>query len=478
MAQLASNSATVEQSQCSDYQDALQRLYRPLNYERAPNAPYDSGHYRLDRMRKLLDLLGNPQASYDIIHVAGTKGKGTTANLIAAGLSGCDKRVGLFTSPHLVSLEERFQIDGNPCSHKDLVELVREVDRAAGLLESTEYGGPTFFEMTTAIGMLHFEHQRADAVVLEVGMGGRLDSTNVCQPLVSVITSISLDHQAQLGETIQEISREKAGIIKPGIPVVCAAESADAQRVIIDVAHQNRAPLTVAGRDYGAHWQASSNLNRAAPLPAASIRFSHLADEASLWHGSIWQTQLLGKHHGDNLAAAVATFVLLQEHYRWDLPLEQLKTAIAHCQPPARLQIVDTSPVTIVDTVHNEAPISAGLSALATHFPEYQIVCLFATSRDKDYGSILEKLLPRTSVAFLTEFHSNPRALPCSELLQAAQETIHASSSSASCQLHTVTSPSEALCAARERACDTPKQLVYITGSFFLAAELLPEFNR
>ncbi|MEZ6079262.1 MAG: Mur ligase family protein [Pirellulaceae bacterium] len=213
---------------CADYSAALGYLYGRINYEKIGAAPYTLSYYRLDRMRKLLEILGNPHQRYSIVHVAGTKGKGTTATLLADSLRACGKRTGLYTSPHLLRLEERINYEGRSCTAAQLVELTAAVRLAADELESGGGERATFFELTTAMGFLHFAQQGAEAVVLEVGLGGRLDSTNVCSPAVSVVTSISLDHQAQLGNTLDSIAREKAGIVKPHIPVVCVTRTRSA----------------------------------------------------------------------------------------------------------------------------------------------------------------------------------------------------------------------------------------------------------
>ena len=202
----------------TDRDAALCFLFGRIDYERAPTIPYQAQHLKLERMERLLGRLGNPHHGVRVIHVAGSKGKGSTAVMIASMLTAAGLRTGLYTSPHLERLEERFAVDGTQCTASELVGLVDMVRPAVESLDSEaragslQENGPTYFEITTALAFLHFSRKDVDLVVLEVGLGGRLDSTNVCQPVVSVITSISLDHMKQLGETLGKIAAEKAAL--------------------------------------------------------------------------------------------------------------------------------------------------------------------------------------------------------------------------------------------------------------------------
>ena len=214
-----------------DYQDRLDYLYGRLNYEWL-GMPRSSGQLRLGRMRRLLKRMGDPHLGLRIIHVAGTKGKGSTSAMIAAALSASGVRTGLYCSPHLHRLEERFTVDAKPASPSELIDLVDVAREAVEQLEREDnpsgHRGPTFFEITTAMGLLHFARRQVGAVVLEVGLGGRLDSTNVIRPVLSVITSISFDHMRQLGNTLALIATEKAGILKRGRPGISGVRDPEA----------------------------------------------------------------------------------------------------------------------------------------------------------------------------------------------------------------------------------------------------------
>ncbi len=216
--------------------------------------PYNHRELRLERMRELLARLDNPHHTFPIVHIAGTKGKGSTAAMIASILSASGHRAGLYSSPHLHRVEERVAIDGEPCTPRELAELVERVRPAVEAMDRTSGdltdGRPTYFEITTAMALLHFACRKVDAGVIEVGLGGRLDSTNVCRPAVSVITTISYDHMKQLGGTLTLIAREKAGIIKDGVPVVSGVVDDEPRRVIDRVRRRRRSSLAQLGADF------------------------------------------------------------------------------------------------------------------------------------------------------------------------------------------------------------------------------------
>ncbi len=463
-----------------EYQSALSYLYSRINYEKIGYTPYTASNYRLDRMRQLLAELGNPHQNYDIVHVAGTKGKGTTANLLADCLLSCGKRTGLYTSPHLLRLEERICFQGQPCTPAELVLLTKAVRSASRVLEERGGGISTFFEMTTAMGLMHFANCKAEVVVLEVGLGGRLDSTNVVTPIVSVITSISLDHQAQLGNTIDLIAREKAGIIKVKTPVVCVARAPEAREAIIEVAANKEAPLKLIGRDFEVGWQVCDSHDGSEPCRAkVTFASNPTQNQARLPTGlssNTWHTSLIGRHQADNIGGALATLETLQQ-IGWDLPVARLKESISKTQPSARLQIVSQNPISIVDSAHNPASIEAGLLAIREHFPDRELTIIFAASRDKDWASMLRVLLRSCKHMILTAYHQNPRALPIAELQDLAmtvRQEIHSlpeNQPSSEPTIEVANSPQQAWLRAQELT--SPSQLMLATGSFFLAAELM-----
>src|SRR5512138_487123 len=237
----------------TQYNKALDYLYSFVDYSLKHSSELAKAEFNLDRMFALMEALGNPQKRYPIIHVAGTKGKGSVSALCASGLQAAGYKVGLYTSPHLLDYVERIRINGGPISHEQMIQLVEAVKPAVRKIPKL-----TTFEITTAIGLLAFAKNDVNAAVIEVGLGGRLDATNVVFPKVSVITSLSYDHMAVLGDTLAKIAEEKAGIIKPGIPVVSAPQVNEALEVLERVAKQKNCPFILVGRDVKFERQTSS----------------------------------------------------------------------------------------------------------------------------------------------------------------------------------------------------------------------------
>ncbi|MEX0818462.1 MAG: Mur ligase family protein, partial [Pirellulaceae bacterium] len=312
------------------YQSALEFLYGRINYERTARGVPDASRLNLDRMRQLLEALGDPQLSLKAIHVAGTKGKGSTAAMIATGLTAAGYQVGLYTSPHLERLEERISIDGLDCTSAELVELVDALREPVAMLDRRSQArdgldNPTFFEITTAMAMLHFARREVDAAVLEVGLGGRLDSTNLCRPVVTVITSISFDHVQQLGNTLAAIAREKAGIVKPHIPLVCGVRPGEALDAIRQIVAQRHAPLHQVGEDFEFQYTVPTQDDFAQTGGSINYRDSISLDGAGLNGVSVG---MLGSHQAANAAVAIATLRRLQSD-GWRIPEAAIRRGIA-----------------------------------------------------------------------------------------------------------------------------------------------------
>jgi len=455
---------------------ALRFLYDRIDYERNAAVPARSQGLHLDRMRDLLSRLGNPHEHLKIVHVAGTKGKGSTASMIASILEQAKLRVGLYTSPHLERLEERFVINNRPCTERQLVELVDYVRPAVVALDqqrSADDFGLTFFEITTAMALAHFHRQAVDIAVVEVGMGGRLDSTNVCQPLVSVITNISLDHTRQLGNTLASIATEKAGIIKTGIPVVSGVLPDEPREAISRIAAQQGSDLFVLERDF--HFRFTPpHITNANSRPEGRLEYSENgagAVETAPQRRFDLTPGLLGRHQAANAALAVAVISRLNS-IGWAIPDEAIVRGIAAAKCPARIEVISERPWVILDTAHNTASTEALIAVLNESFVAKRRVLIFAATRDKDVNGMLRLLLPQFDSVIFTRYHNNPRSVSPRDLLRLVERlNLEAHSDRPSAPHVSLTNdPADAweLC----RAEIDPDSLVCITGSFFLAAEI------
>lgn len=446
-----------------DYPAAIEYLFSLINYERTGEAqPY---RFRLRRMRKLidrLDLAGIAGAAVPLVHIAGTKGKGSTATMVAAMLTAGGQRTGLFTSPHLTNIEERFTVDSRQPDQAEMVDLVNRFRAAATELAHQGAGSPTFFESTTAIGLSHFKDRGCHAVVLEVGLGGTLDSTNVCQPNVTAITSIGLDHQHILGDTLAEIAAQKAGIIKPGVPVVSGVREGEAAEVIAATAARQGAPLFQIGRDF--------DFQLAAEPGGWESRLTLRPSRPEIRHREGWRLPLAGVHQGHNAALACAIVDLLDPQEKLTrLPDQANGLATVRCSGRIeRFELADGCEV-VVDTAHNEESIAALGDFLSLRVPRRQTTVIFGTSRDKPYEGMLRRLLPLANRLVLTRYLSNPRYREPTELRAALP---------ADAPAEIEPQPIQAWEIARSRPVRPMEHRIVICGSFFLAAELRPLVER
>jgi dihydrofolate synthase/folylpolyglutamate synthase len=383
------------------YQEALDYLYSFVDYSLTRGFRFSPEKFDLGRMVTFLELLGNPHRSYPVIHVAGTKGKGSTAALIASALQAAGYRVGFYTSPHLQEYTERIQVNGQPVTEAGLVDLVEYVKPYVSDVEQL-----TTFEITTAIGFLYFAREKVDVTVAEVGLGGRLDATNVVDPLLSVITSLSLDHMNVLGDTLEKIAFEKAGIIKPGRPVVSAIQKPEALQVIEQVSAERGCPLVVVGRD--THYTSGT----------------HSLDGQSL---EVWNNQgrrahltipLLGQHQVENAATA---FTALQVAAEKGLIIsdEPLRRGFASVRWPGRFEVLRKEPLLIVDSAHNRDSALRLRQALDDYLPGRPVVLLFGASEDKDIEGMFAELMPRVQCVVATQ-SIHPRAMEAAKLVELA----------------------------------------------------------
>ena len=419
------------------YNQALDYLYSFVDYSLKHISELAKAEFNLDRMYALMQELGDPQKKYPIIHVAGTKGKGSVAALSASALKAAGYKTGLYTSPHLWDYVERIQIDGAPISHEQLIELVEEVKPAVARIPKL-----TTFEITTAIGLLAFAKNDVNAAVIEVGLGGRLDATNIVTPQVSVITSLSYDHMAVLGNTLAQIAGEKAGIIKQEVPVVSAPQAAEALEVLKLVARANNSLLVMVGTDVKFERLTSSLDGQTFILQPSSLTLT---------------IPLLGKHQVENAAIA---YTALQTS---GIPISEasLQQGFAQAKWPARFEVLRREPPVVIDSAHNRDSARRLRETLDEYFPEIPVILVFCALEDKDIAGMLEELKPRLECVVATRA-DHPRAPSAEWTAEQVQN--------AGIPVEPVVPVSRALERALELAGD--RKLVLAAGSVAFAGEV------
>lgn len=426
--------------------DPLVWWYGRVDFER--RSPV-AGDLKLDQMRGLLRALGEPQRRLRIVHVAGSKGKGSTAALLASILRQAGYRTGLFTSPHLSRVEERIQVDGEPISRPELLALLSEIRQAVppGI-------HPTFFEVGTAAGWLHFVRRRVDLAVVEVGLGGRFDSTNVCTPWLSIITSISYDHAQILGPTLASIAFEKAGIIKPGRPVLSGVTDPEARPVIRRVAAERGSRLRELEVDFHVTYQPGRIGQR---LPTVGI-------QTERHH---WPPMALGLHGKQQAANAALAVAAVEELRAMGLTIrdEHVALGLRHVRWPARLEVLAHKPLVLLDCAHNVASIQALVDTLDEVPNRGRRWLIFASSSDKDIPGMLRVLAAHFHHVALTRYAHSARA--------AAPENLATMGAAAGIRsLERFDSAPEAWRTVFREA--SPEDLILVAGSVFLAGELRP----
>ncbi len=412
-----------------DYQEAERYVFSLTDYEILPR---QSLSFDLGRVEHLLFALGNPHLASRTIHIAGTKGKGSVAAMIEAGLKDAGYRAGLYTSPHLSIPRERIRVDGRPIKEEEFARLTERIRQAAERIE-----GLTTFEVLTAIAFTYFEEKKVEFQIMEVGLGGRLDATNVVHPEVCIITSISLDHTEVLGNTLACVAYEKAGIIKPGIPVISAPQEKEVEKVIEDTCRQRGAPL-IKSKDKISLEYESHDLEGQKVL----VSMDGTPFELTL--------PLLGEHQLENAALAI-------------LALKTLRVSpmgIARISWPGRLQVVKENPLTILDGAHNSDSALKLRLALEKYFAGREPIFVLGLSQDKNASEILDALLPGS---FIFTSSPHPRATSPQSLALLAREK--------GMSFHVAPDLPSALDFAL--SCAKPHNLICITGSLFLISPAL-----
>ncbi|MHC4883857.1 MAG: bifunctional folylpolyglutamate synthase/dihydrofolate synthase [Planctomycetota bacterium] len=441
------------------YEEILEYLNRFTNYERRPPQSADGECLHLARIEHILSRLGGPQTHYEVIHIAGSKGKGSTATMTAALLSALGLRVGLYTSPHLHTVRERISLDGRPISKEMFAESFTLLAPILTDLEADPtLGAATYFEVLTALAFLTFANASVDVAVVEVGLGGRLDATNVVSPAVVGVTPISLDHTEILGHSIGEIAGEKAGIFKAGVPVVLAKQAEEAEHVFAHHAEEKGCKLRRVGS------------------PSLQVQMRHDGKAGSppllsfiTWRGDYEgiRQPLLGQHQAENAGLAVGLVeCYLERKGSRDLSAGVMKRAWRALNIPGRLEVVSQKPLVVLDGAHNPASIWVLSEALRDAFPERRVVAVFAAASDKDVTGMLHILAPFVGALVLTST-GQPRSASIMSMEQGL-EGIEAPECR-SCSL-----PLEALEEARKLA--GPEGVILVTGSLYLVGQIRGEF--
>ncbi len=400
------------------YSEAVTYLESLINYERLSNYPYKTS-MKLDRMRGFLAQIGNPHEQFPSLHVAGSKGKGSTCAFLYSILRAAGYRVGLYTSPHLVEVRERIRVcpsrrsqgagreggGSDWISEAEFAELVAWLrPRAEAFATQSSWGPLTYFEQLTAVAFEYFSRQHVDVVVLEVGLGGRLDATNVVAPRVCGIMPISLDHMAILGETITEIAREKAGILKAGIPAVLAPQPSEVGGVFRRVAEQVGAPLRWLGSDLRYAEESHDGFSQRFAVVTGQHRIEQL------------ETALLGRHQLDNVTTAIGMVEVLREQ-GWRISDEAIRCGVAEAAWPGRMEVVRRRPTIMLDGAHNAASAQALADALLRHGMGKGVMLVLGMADDKDVRGMVRALVPLSRRVVVTRINS-PRSLSPEHLRQ------------------------------------------------------------
>jgi len=444
------------------YETAVARMFA-LGHELAqtPEHKFDLAH-----MRVLLQTMSHPERRFPSVLIAGTNGKGSTAATLASILRASGLKTGLYTSPHLVRINERIRINGREIGDDDFALLHGEVDRTAGkLVENGELPWhPSFFEMMTGIAFEHFARESVDIAVLEVGMGGRLDATNVVDPRVSVITDISLDHQKYLGDTVTEIAREKVGIIRPGGVAVALPQLPEANDVIGN---------TIL--DLGAH--AVNAVPYVPPVSPASSQYLMPSTQQGksgfvyryplqvMGEEILVETPLVGRHQLRNVALAIAAAVELNRQGFSGVTARSIETGIRETRWPGRFQVIAPRPgwpEIVIDVAHNPAGAWALRAALSERYPDRLLIFVFGAMRDKAISEMTEILFPLSGHVIATK-PENPRAASPEEIRQAAART--------GTEIEYVEAVQSAVDRARNVA--GAETVIVVTGSIYLVGEVM-----
>jgi dihydrofolate synthase/folylpolyglutamate synthase len=438
-----------------NYRQAEQYLNTFTNYEQIPGVSYAPSDYDLRHLQELLKRMDNPELAARTVHIAGTKGKGSVAAMVAQVLTASGYKTGLYTSPHFHTLRERIITDGHMISEAEFAKAMSEIEAfIEAMKQDAAFRQLTYFEALTALAFAYFRKEKVDFQVLEVGLGGRLDATNVVpNPLVCIITSISLDHVQILGNSLQEIAREKAGIIKPGCWAVISPQPEQAASAIYEVCREKGVQIVQVGKDVTWHRTRADLRHQALLIEGRTARY-----QVSI--------PLLGDFQLENAATAVAALEVLASMGFVILPAK-MAAGLAQVKWPGRFQILRERPAVLVDGAHNVASMERLVSNVKAYFPERRILLVFGTSVDKDIPGIVSELARLSPQVVVTQA-SHSRAAPPPTL--AAEFAKH--------RVTPEVRPTVAEAISRALFVADETDVVCVTGSLFVVAEALDYFSK
>ncbi len=438
-------------SRVYSYDDAVRWIYERIDYERIPPVRA-SPHFQLDRVRRLLALIDSPQDRIPAVHIAGTKGKGSTAAVLDSILRASNIRSGLFTSPHIEVFEERMTVKGRQPEPSEVIYSVAKLQQCLETAdEDLKNDPPTYFEVATLLAWMYFDRQDVELVVLETGLGGRLDCTNVCRPMVTVITNISLDHTSILGDTLEKIALEKAGIVKRDVPLVTGVTQPAVMALCRNKARSLNAPISRLRQEIHVEVRTSSRDRQVISVTTPWNRYHDL------------ELPLLGVHQAENAALAVTAADLLSATDS-RITASTIGAGVRQTSWPLRFEVIPGLPTTILDAAHNPTATHAVVRTLNDgQWLERPRVLVFGASRDKDVETMLSILLREFDHVILTQICNSPRSLLPSTLERLAVNV------NGTARIQTAETSATALQLARSAA--KLEGLVFVTGSVFLAGE-------
>ena len=457
-ARSSSKTAKVKSKKAfSTYEKAMKYLFDLTDYEKETKLRYNVSTFDLSRMKKLLSELGNPHTKITTVHIAGTKGKGSTATMLANMLQANGYNVGLYTSPHLLSIHERIMVNSDMIGETEMLGLLNRI--YSTIQKLTKKDPATFFEIMTALAFMHFADSKVDIAVIETGLGGRLDSTNLITPKVVGITNLSIDHQAQLGNTLESIAKEKAGIFKPNVPIVTVKQKPEALKVLQSEALAMNAPLSITGIDIDFSYRFETSREHGPHtricLSTPTSKFEHL------------RVPLHGKHQAINCSLALSMLDVLKNN---GYPVNNEKTisGLNAVNLPGRMELINDDPRIMIDAAHNADSIKSIIHAIGQNVPYDSMVIIFGCNKDKDIDGMLNMLQYGADKVIFTRSNS-PRAISPDLLAEKYTEICGKMCQSSN-------SLGEALNIAKSAV--GKGDLICITGSFYLIGQAKQRFQK